>query len=88
MVLPWPLPAAAAGAPGVPGLTARAVPADDGGQAAGAVPSRRVQRGGGAQGAEVAVRAPQGPGREGTSHPALLDLYTCCLVRWTTHVFV
>lgn len=34
-------------------LKARVVPADDGGQAAGAVPGRRVQRGGGAQGAQL-----------------------------------
>ena len=32
----WPCPAAAAGAPGVPGFLVCAVPPDDGGQAAGA----------------------------------------------------
>ena len=54
-VLLWPRPAAAAGPPGGPGFPVRAVPLDDGGQAAGAVPSRHDQRGGGAQGAEIAV---------------------------------
>ena len=87
-VLLWPRPAAAAEAPGVPGFPVCAVPPDDGGQAAGAVPSWHDQRSGGAQGAEISVRAPQGPGREGTSHPAVLDLYTCCLVRWMMHVFM
>ena len=51
----WPCPAAAAGAPGVPGFPVCAVPPDDGGQAAGAVPSRPDQRGGGAQGTEIAL---------------------------------
>ena len=35
-MLLWPCPAAAAGAPGVPGFLVCAVPPDDGGQAAGA----------------------------------------------------
>ena len=51
----WPCPAAAAGAPGVPGFPVHAVPPDDSGQAAGTVPSRHDQRGGGAQGAEMAL---------------------------------
>ena len=54
-VLLWPCPAAAAGARGVPGFLVCAVPPDDGGQAAGTVPSQHDQRGGGAQGAEIAV---------------------------------
>ena len=62
---PAPPPTAAAGAPGVPGVASRAQPAHDGGEAAGPVPLGRLQRGGGAQGAQVAVRAPQGTGREG-----------------------
>ena len=55
MVLLWPCPAAAAGAPAVPGFLVRAVPPDDGGQAAGPVPSRHDQQGIGAQGAEIAL---------------------------------
>ena len=54
-MLLWPCPEAAAGAPGVPGFLVHAVPLDDGGQAAGTVPSRHDQRGGGTQGAEIAV---------------------------------
>ena len=65
-----PSPLAAPGAPGVPGVAARAVPEDDGGEAAGPVPLGRLQRGGGPQGAEVAVREPQGPGREGKTFAA------------------
>ena len=38
-MLLWPFPAAAAGAPGVPGFPVGAVPLDDGRQAAGAVPA-------------------------------------------------
>lgn len=52
--------AAAAGTSGVLGVAPRAQPEDDGGEAAGP-----VQRGGGAQSPQVAVRAPQGSGREG-----------------------
>lgn len=70
MVLPWPVPPAAAGAFGVPRVQARAVPADDGGEAAGAVPGGRVQRGGGAQSTEVLVRAPQSSGRKGALSPS------------------
>ena len=51
----WPCPAPAAGAPEVPGFLVRAIPPDDGGQAAGAVPNRHDQRVRGAQGAEIAV---------------------------------
>ena len=40
MVLLWPCPAAAAGAPGVPGFLVCAVPPDDGGHAAGASSSK------------------------------------------------
>lgn len=54
-------PPAAARAPGVPGVPTRALAADDGGQAAGSVSVGGVQRGRGPQGAQVAVRAPQGP---------------------------
>ena len=54
-VLLWPCPAAAAGAPGVPGFPVCTIPPDDGGQAAGAVPSQHDQKGGGAQGAEIAI---------------------------------
>ena len=54
-VLLWPCPEAAAGAPGGPGFLVHAVPLDDGGQAAGTVPSRHDQRGEGTQGAEIAV---------------------------------
>ena len=54
-VLLWPCPAAAAGAPGVPGFLVCVIPPDDGGQAAGAVPSRHDQRRGGAQRTEIAV---------------------------------
>ena len=54
-MLLWPCPSAAAGAPGVPGFPVGVVPLDDGGQAAGAVPSRHDQLDGGAQGAEIAV---------------------------------
>ena len=83
----WPRPAAAAGAPGVPGFPVGAVPPDDGGQAAGAVPAGMTSE------VEVlralkSVRAPQGPGREGTSPPAVLVFYTCCLVRWIMHIFM
>ena len=35
---------------------------DDGGEAADGLPVRGVQRGGGAQGAQVPLRAPQGAG--------------------------
>ena len=54
-MLPCPRPAAAAGTPGAPGFPVRAVPRDDGGHGAGAVPSRNDQQVGGAQGAEMAV---------------------------------
>ena len=54
-MLLWPRPAAAAGAPGVSGFLVRAFPLDDGRQAAGAFPSRHDQRGGRAQGTEIAV---------------------------------
>lgn len=54
-MLLWPHLAAAAGTPGAPGFPVRAVPPDDGGHAAGAVPSQRDQRVGGAQGTEIAV---------------------------------
>ena len=84
----WPCPAAAAGAPGVPGFATYSTRRDDSRQAAGAVPSRHEEWGGGAQGAEIALWTPQGPGREGTSHPAVLDLYTCCLVRRMMHIFM
>lgn len=54
------LPQAAARASGVPGVPTRALTADDGGQAAGSVSVGSVQRSRGPQGAQVAVRAPQG----------------------------
>ena len=54
-MLLWPRPAAAAGAPGMPGFTLCAVPPDDDGKAAGAVPGRHEQRGGGAHGPEITV---------------------------------
>ena len=54
-VLLWPRPAAAAGPPGVPGFPVPAILPVDGGQAAGTVPSQHDQRGGGAQGAEIAL---------------------------------
>lgn len=54
------LPKAAARAPGVPGVPTRALAADDGGQASGSVAVGSVQRSRGPQGAQVAVRAPQG----------------------------
>ena len=54
-MLLWPRPAAAAGPPGVPGFPVPAVHSDDGRQAAGEVPSLHDQRGGGAQGTEIAV---------------------------------
>ena len=54
-MLPCPRPAAAAGTPGAPGFPVRAVSPDDGGYAAGAVPSRNDQRRGDPQGAETAV---------------------------------
>lgn len=51
---------AAAGAPGMSGVTARTLAAHDGRQASRVEPGRCQQRGGGAQGAQVAVRASQG----------------------------
>ena len=51
----WPRPAAAAGAPGMPGFTLCAVPPDEDGQAEGAVPGRHEKRGGGAHGPEITV---------------------------------
>ena len=54
-MLLWPCPAAANGAPGVPGFPIGAVLLDDGRQAAGAVPSWHDQRDGCAQGTEIAV---------------------------------
>lgn len=47
--------AAAAGAPRVPSLQARALSADDSGEEAGTVACRRVQRGGGAESTQVTV---------------------------------
>ena len=54
-VLLWPCPAAAAGTPRMPGFPICAIAPDDDGQAAGAVPSRHEERGGGAQGTEITV---------------------------------
>lgn len=79
MLLPWPVPPAAAGALGVPRVPARAVAAHDGGEAAGAVPGGRVQRGGGAQSPQVLVRAPQSPGRKGARAPAAPGVRVPCV---------
>ena len=49
----------AAGTLRMPCVTARAFPAHDGGEASGVVAGRGVQRSGGAQGAQVPLRAPQ-----------------------------
>ena len=46
----------------MPGVAARAVAADDGGEAAGIISGGRVVRGRGAKGIEVALRTPQGIG--------------------------
>ena len=49
------------------GVSTRALSEDDCGEEAGPVSGWGVQRGGGAQGPQVSVRAPQSPGREGLS---------------------
>ena len=59
------MPTAAAGAPGVSGVPPRALPAHDGGEEAGGLAVGGLQRGGGTQGSQVTLRAPQGSGREG-----------------------
>lgn len=47
------------------GVATRAVAAHDRGETAGGRPERRVQRGGGAEGAEESVRTSQGARRKG-----------------------
>ena len=54
-------------APGVPGFAARAVTADDRGQAAGLLTRRRLQRSRGPQSAQVTLRTSQSPRRKGGS---------------------
>lgn len=61
--------AAAAGASGVSGVQTRAVAPYDRGEEAGPVPVGGLQRGRGPQSAQVLVRTPQSPRREGTSPP-------------------
>lgn len=56
------LATAPAGTSRVSGVPARAFVTHDGGEAPGSIPERRIQRGGGAEGPQKFVRAPQGVG--------------------------
>lgn len=51
----------------MPGVATRALLTDDRGEATGRRSIGCVERGGGPEGAQEPIRAPQGPGREGKS---------------------